>query len=196
MVAHGLFTSFDIEDIDDSSLSPRWGGGMDIDPPYRENPDGSRDLYLPLEGSELVPAFPVPDSVLFNRSSPTSLPGWPSGLVYELALGLDSENHILNKYMVSPEEYEYLKTLPAFRKDLVTKIGEKEKDGITFRVKARLQAEMYLENEIHEIVTNTSLPASTRLDAIKWVAKMGDLEPKEAKGENQQNQTFAIQINF
>jgi hypothetical protein len=180
MVAHGLFTSFDIEDIDTSPL-----GALP-----------TRDLYLPLEGSELVPAFPVPDSVSFNRSSPTSLPGWPSSLTYELALGLDSEEHILNKYMVSPEEYEYLKTLPAFRKDLVAKIGEKEKNGTTFGVKARLQAEMYLENEIHEIVTSSTTPASTRLAAIQWVAKMGDLEPKEAKGDNQQNNQFNINISF
>lgn len=138
-----------------------------------------------------------PDRISFDQlTSSLPLPNWPPMLPFELALGLDTVETILDKYGVSQSDYEYISLLPAFRKEIVDHSNIIQKDGVTYRIKAKLQSEMYLD-EVHDIATNHDYPVAARLDAIKWIGKMADLEPKDnSKDSNQTNQQFNITICY
>lgn len=145
---------------------------------------------------EILPAVVPPEEVRFIRPIfDGTTTAWPALLTFELALGINSLDTILNKYNLSREEYDYISQLPAFRKELVSHVNNIEKNGLTFKIKAAAQAESYLE-VLDEIVHNASNPVSTRLDAIKSSVKWGGLEPKEEKEGNQNNTQFNIQIVF
>ena len=67
----------------------------------------------------------------------------------------------------------YIESLGKTHLGMVTAV---RKNGVTFRAKARLQAEEYLA-VVDRIVTNDLINPSTRLDAIKSMVKWGELEP-------------------
>lgn len=120
---------------------------------------------------------------------------WDPRLVIDLALGIDSLEDILLRFGLSEAAYNRLTEIPSFRRELATQMRELREGGVTFGKKAAAQAESYLE-KVDEIVFDNSVPASTRMDAIKWCAKMGSLEPKEAKQEGQSGTQVNLQICF
>ncbi len=122
---------------------------------------------------------------------------WSPKLVFELALGLDPLAEILERHKLTQAEYEHLSNHPAFRHDLAMQRLDVQENGVTYKRKAAMQAESYLQ-DLHMIVTDSSgdVPASTRLDAIKYVTKVAELEPdKKQAGDDNSKQTINIQIN-
>lgn len=112
-------------------------------------------------------------------------------MAYDFALGLETPRNIIAQYGVSPDEYELLRTHPQFRLAVDKYVTELKEKGITFRMKAALQAEALLP-EAYRMSVDANTPASVRADLIKWQAKVGNLEPKETKGEA----VSALQINI
>ena len=145
---------------------------------------------------ELLPPAELDTTSFKSPIYDGSQPVWPSLLTFELALGLNKLDTILEKYGLSAEDYEFLSQLPAFRSEMVAHTARIQKDGLTFKIKTAAQAESYLE-ELDGIVRNHQNPVSTRLDAIKCAVKWAGLEPKDEKGDgNQTNQQFNISITF
>ena len=68
--------------------------------------------------------------------------------------------------------------MPAFRRQVDEFYEEIIEQGLSFRTKAKLQAEDMLAIS-HRMVVNPDTPAAVRADLIKWTAKMADLEPKQ-----------------
>lgn len=169
-----------------------WGLGDLIDDapvfdPCLEDLEAGSEIFLPAtlpeRGDAPEPAYK------------STISQWPAELPMALALGVDDIPAILKKYHISPERFELLKPVPAFRKALSDAMREVREHGHTFRAKAAAIAEDFLETldgELH----NPSVGLSTKVDVFKYLTKVGNLEPKpEAPTQNQAN-TVNIQINL
>lgn len=119
---------------------------------------------------------------------------WHARLPFDIALGEDQQL-LCDRYNLSPSELETLYYVPAFRREIADHVKSIREDGVTFRQKAKVQAEMYLE-VLHQIVTDEDVSPATRLDAIKSTVKWADLEPKIDKAAQSSMPQFNIQINL
>lgn len=119
---------------------------------------------------------------------------WPPRLPFDLALG-ESQDRLCAIYGLTLDQLLTIQANPAFKQELAKCEKEVSEHGITFKRKAALQAEMYLE-EIHDLVTSPETPASVRLAAIQSVTKWGGLEPKESKGDVNTQNNVKIEITW
>lgn len=118
---------------------------------------------------------------------------WPPQLVIDLALGVEGTDEILERYALDSNDLDALSTNPAFRAQLVEARNIVAKEGLTFRKKAALLAEMHLDT-ISSLVDDVDAPAATRLAAFQSLAKLGNLEPIKEDKANQNNMQFNLQI--
>lgn len=94
-------------------------------------------------------------------------------------------------YDISKERFKVLIALPVFQQAFAAAQETLQKEGMSFRVKARMQSEALLETSwalIHALHT----PANVKADMIKATWKVGGLEPKENTG----NLGAPLQINI
>jgi hypothetical protein len=168
----------------------------------------SPDLLVPQSLSDDVEGLthPIGDGSAFvsedylpQTATPSQLPKsinpWPPQLIVELALQLHTLEEILPRYDMSEERYRSLLENPHFRKEIAVMMRELAENGQSFRIKARLQAEAYLDI-VDDIVNDLSVGASVRLDAINKMVQWGDLVPKDKKDGNDGAPTVNIQLNF
>lgn len=101
---------------------------------------------------------------------------WPPKLAFDMAMG-ESYDTLKTTYELSDLEFERIKLNPAFRREVAAHEAEIREHGVTFKTKAKIQAEMYLE-ALHDIIEDPLAPASVKLDAIKAVVKWAEYEPK------------------
>jgi hypothetical protein len=101
---------------------------------------------------------------------------WPKKLPFDVAFG-ESDDILCAKYNLAPAALENLYLNPVFRREVADHQAVIRDEGITFKAKAKLQAEMYLEN-LHEIVVSQTAAPSVKLDAIKSMVKWAGYEPK------------------
>jgi len=143
-----------------------------------------------------VTADQVADAILLPALRGPEAPSpWHARLPFDIALG-DDQQVLCDRYNLTPLELEALYYVPAFRREVAGHSKSIREEGVTFRQKAKVQAEMYLE-VLDDIVNNVDVSPATRLDAIKSVVKWGDLEPKESKAAGSANMPqFNIQINL
>lgn len=100
-------------------------------------------------------------------------------LAYELALGIDDAHEIFPRYNFTREQAIVLCSKAVFIATVKEYKAYINANGLSFKVKARMQAEDLLTHS-YEMATDTDTPAAVRADLIKWTAKMGELEPKTA----------------
>lgn len=116
-------------------------------------------------------------------------------LVYELALGLEDAHEIFPRYNYTAEQALALASKPVFvatYKEYRKYISEQ---GLSFKAKARMQAEDLLTHA-YEMATDKETPAAVRFDIIQWTAKMGELAPKESKGDVPGGGSFSLNLIF
>lgn len=176
-------------------------------PVARPVPPG--DSYYERLAAPLVP-LPSGDETLAQREARRLRHRLPEGyeprsgadltfnplIAYELALGVSSAAAVFAKYTVSLEEAKrliglphFLQTIREYREELTTK-------GVTFRLKAKIQAEDLLTHS-YVLATDPEVPAAVRADLIKWTAKMAALEPGEKdKGGGAAGAGFTLNITF
>ena len=99
-------------------------------------------------------------------------------IAYEIALGLDKASTIFGKYNVSPERAEALIKNSVFLGTIKRYQEEVQSSGISFKLKAKIQAEDLLTHS-YLIATDPEVPYSVRADLIKWTAKVAGLEPTD-----------------
>lgn len=112
---------------------------------------------------------------------------WTNVVAFELALilegGGETVQDLLTRNNINAVQFAefandkiFEKTVQDYREEIRTK-------GLTFRLKARAQAEELLKTSwilIHSIDT----PAAVKADLIKHTVKWGDLEPKNTSVES------------
>ena len=101
-------------------------------------------------------------------------------LACELAMHMEEPEVIFERYGFGVEEASDLLESPAFAA-LLHRIGtEIRENGLTFKQKAKAQAEELLQHSF-EIATDPHASAAVRADIIKWTAKMAGYEPTPTK---------------
>jgi len=139
--------------------------------------------------------FAATDTELLPALRPDAPSPWHPRLTFDIALGEDQQI-LCDRYSLQLEALEALYYIASFRREIADHQKQIREEGVTFRQKAKVQAEMYLE-VLDDIVNNADVSAATRLDAIKSVVKWGDLEPKVDKAATGGNtQAFQININL
>jgi hypothetical protein len=156
-----------------------------------------------MENSDTLDAF----SIHFDESLPaltdTDLPTksdtvnkWDPRLILDLAVGIDSTEDILHRYNLSEEEYENLSKVKSFRQELALMIRDVRENGVSFARKAAVQAESYLE-DVHTMITDPTVAAGTKLDAIKSTVLWGRLLPEKETKDDALNATqINVSISF
>lgn len=116
--------------------------------------------------------------------------GFPPTLPVELAMREQPRNAILQCYGIGPEQWDVLRANPVFQKALKDAVEMLQRHGMSFRVKAGMQAEALLETN-WKLIHSATTPAAVKADLIKNTFKVAGLEPKE-----QANATNPLQINI
>ena len=131
-----------------------------------------------------------------NGYKPMSVAGmsFDPRLTFELALGLSAPDKIFERYGYDQDSALALAKNHVFQAMLKAYVDDVKEHGLTFRAKARVQAEDLLAHS-YEIATDSQAPYAVRADMIKWTAKVADYEPKNNAAEAPSN-GFALQIVF
>ena len=117
-------------------------------------------------------------------------------IAYEIALGLASPSEVFQRYGVTERRARELIANPVFVSTITKYKEEVAEGGISFRLKAKIQAEDLLSHS-YILATDPEVPAAVRADLIKWTAKMANLEPDtKNKGEGGGGAGFTLNITF
>lgn len=111
---------------------------------------------------------------------------WSDRLAFDVALCLEGSGEpiadILKRHSLSPSDLMtfnadsvFLKRVESYREEIVSK-------GMTFRLKARAQAEELLTTS-WLLIHDPSVSPAVKADLIKSTVKWGGLEPKGESGE-------------
>jgi hypothetical protein len=138
-------------------------------------------------------AIPMPR--LRDSLDDPALLGFPSTLPIELAMGEYPRNDILAAYGIGPQEWDVLRFSPAFRKAVRDATDMLKKDGMSFRLKARMQSEALLETSWN-IIHSPHTPSAVKADLIKHTHRVAGLEPKGDGVLGQGGTALQININL
>lgn len=120
---------------------------------------------------------------------------FPVTLPLELALGVDSVKNICVSYGIDKMEWDLLREDPLFVKAVEAAVRSLEKEGMSFRTKARIQAEELLKTSWN-LIHKEDVPAVVKADLIKATVKWADYEPKPQQNVAPAGTGFSIQINL
>lgn len=135
--------------------------------------------------------------VIQPRAEDPALLGYPATLPIEVALRTAPIKRICEEYGISREEWETLRHHPQFIKDVATAAEELKKDGMSFKMKARLQSEELLKTSwrlIHDV--SGDVPPSVKADLIKFTIRAAGYEADAKNGANAQQNNLQININL
>jgi len=120
---------------------------------------------------------------------------WNARMVFDIALGVEDELVVKERYGLNDEEFNHIIIQPIFRKELAVMGKELRETGVSFATKAKLIAEETLE-DIFALITNSQVAAKDRITAWSKVAEFAGLTPKADKGDNTNQNMVNIQINL
>lgn len=138
----------------------------------------------------------LPTNILepYERMKDPASIGWPPTLPIEIALKTAPMDEIRIAYGYSQAEWGALRYDPVFLADLAAAVQVVKKDGMSFKLKAQLQAEELLKSS-WRLIHEDACPASVKADLIKATMRWAGYDAKEqvaAGGGNALN----IQINL
>jgi len=121
--------------------------------------------------------------------------GFPPMLPVELAMHMDTAPAICEAYGVDRERFLELVDDPLFVAAYQNAVEELRKDGMSFRVKAKLQAEALLAQS-WKLIHSNDTPTTVKADLIKATVRWAGYEPKgDAVGAGG-GSAFQININL
>lgn len=131
-----------------------------------------------------------------NPEDPALL-GYPATLPIEVALQTAPIKDICMAYGITREQWNQLRVHPQFVADVRAAHEELKKEGMSFRMKARLQADELLKKSwqmIHEPFDR--VPANVKADLIKFTVRAAGLEPDSKGGVGGGGSGNNLQINI
>lgn len=131
-----------------------------------------------------------------NPDDPALL-GYPATLPIEVALQTAPIKRICEAYGISRDQWNALRVHPQFVADVRASHEELKKDGMSFRMKARLQSEELLKKSwsmIHEPFDR--VPANVKADLIKFTVRAAGLEVDAKAGATGGGSNLQININL
>lgn len=130
-----------------------------------------------------------------DTADPATL-GYPPTLPLEIALKTASNKELCEEYGITKEEWDDLRVNERFRQDVANYIELLKEEGMSFKLKARLQSEELLKTSwrmIHSV--NGEVPASVKADLIKFTIRAAGLDGSAQK-EGANGGGANLQINI
>lgn len=122
--------------------------------------------------------------------------GFPPLLPIELAMRVAPVQEICAAYGISKDQFIELSQDPVFVKAYGDAKEALQKDGVSFRIKARLQAEELLKKS-WSMIHDQNTPTTVKADLLKATVRWAGLEPKGDPGGGGVNgNAFQININL
>jgi hypothetical protein len=132
--------------------------------------------------------------VNIKPDDPSTL-GFPPMLPIELALRVAPVREICEAYGINRDEFTALANDPLFIKAYATAKEELQKDGMSFRLKAKVQAEELLKKS-WALIHSDHTPSNIKADLIKATVRWAGYEPKANDGPGGVGNAFQININL
>ena len=132
------------------------------------------------------------DPIAETLRDPSQL-GYPPMLPVELALRIETPAAICAIYGISRDEFVEIIRHPVFIKAYQEAMESLKVDGMSFKLKAKMQAEEYLKTS-YQMVQDKNTSDSVRADLLKSTVRWAGYEAK-AVDANTGGQ-FNIQINL
>lgn len=155
-------------------------------PAPRATPFIPHTLYEPSRA--VVPLAP---------SDPARL-GYPPTFPIELALRTSSTRAICEAYGIEEDEWNLIRVDPTFLADLDRAVKVVAEEGMSFKLKAKLQAEELLKTS-WRMIHDPNTPPQTRADLLKSTMRWAeyDVPPQkqDAPGTNRGSFTINMQFN-
>lgn len=128
-----------------------------------------------------------------SQTNPSEI-GFPPMLAMELAMKIDSPKNIAQAYNLSRDEFAAIISHPLFIKAYQEATEALKVNGMSFKVKAQMQAEDYL-NTAYAMIKSPGTADNVRADLIKNVVRWAGYDAKAAEVGAGGN-SFNIQINL
>ena len=141
----------------------------------------------------LPPTPNLPGLTQVDARNPADL-GFPPMLPYELARGVDTPRNICAVYGLTRDQFGALIAHPVFVKAYQEAVEALKVEGMSFKVKARLQAEAYLDTAF-TMAQNAGTSDSVRADIIKNTVRWAGYDAKAAEVGNGSNFNILINLN-
>lgn len=123
--------------------------------------------------------------------------GWPPTLPLEVAMKEMPIKDICKSYGLDKEDWDKLRLNPAFVHEVAGFVEELKKDGVSFKMKARLQAEELLKSSWKIIHDRTGdVPANVKADLIKSTMRWAGYDAKDNGAGGGGGTSLQIQINL
>lgn len=165
-----------------------------IEFPDEDTLDAHAEGHVPLTDLSHI-NYPS-DALVIGEHNLSNIPNrWSPKLVYDLALGLDPLDDVLLRHGLSINEYNAVADNPVFRRELVVATKELQENGVPFKRKAAIQAELYLD-DMDQLMRDQLTPPSVKTDIFKTMARLGELEPEKKSESSDRGSQFNIQINL
>ncbi len=129
-----------------------------------------------------------------NPADPARL-GYPATLPIEIAMHTASTRAICEAYGITEPEWDLIRHDPTFLADLQRAVDMLKEEGMSFRMKAKLQAEELLKTS-WRMIHNANTPPSVAADLIKSTARWAQYDVPPSQQVTAPGSGFSININF
>ena len=124
---------------------------------------------------------------------------WSDRLAFDIALLLEKSGETLDeviaRHAITPDDMLTFNEDPIFRKKVEVYRNDIREKGVTFRLKARAQAEELLVTS-WQLIHSPEVSPAVKADLIKSTVKWGNLEPKKEGMDADASSGFKITINL
>lgn len=121
--------------------------------------------------------------------------GYPPTLPIEVAMRTAPIKQICEAYGLDRDEWNALRVHPLFVADVQAAMETLKEDGMSFTVKARLQAEELLKTS-WQMIQSTHTPPTVRADLIKFTIRAAGLDKSAEKVSQLPPGGYAPQLNI
>jgi hypothetical protein len=153
------------------------------------------DLEPPdMEDDDDLTAYPPPAGIQPARPSDPAEIGYPATLPIEVALNLAPIAEICRLYHITPAQWDRIRHEPLFQEALQNAKDMLAKEGMSFKMKARLQSEELLRTS-WALIHNKLVPPNVKADLIKSTVRWAGYEAQAVNNPGV-GTGFSININF
>lgn len=118
----------------------------------------------------------------------------PAEMIDAIAAGLEEPKDIASRHGFDSERWAKLSGWKPFLDAVASRRAEFERDGLTFRLKRAMQADV-LSDKYFQLLLGNDASISQISEGVKVFAKLGDMEPKNTV-QAQVGSGFSITINM
>ena len=120
--------------------------------------------------------------------------GYPATLPLEIAMRTSTPKEICKAYGISRNEWDVIRHDKVFKTELSRAQEMLSKEGVSFKIKAKMQSDELLKTS-WKLIHDHMVPPNVRADLIKATVRWAGYDTPAAAGSDAGN-GFSISINF